>query len=48
MKDKDPTIGFALTSKFFKQLIQQQQPNAAPINDQNSANDTKLGKKVLH
>jgi hypothetical protein len=43
MKDKDPTIGFALTSKFFKQLIQQQQPNAAPINEQNSANDTKLG-----
>lgn len=43
MKDKDPTIGFALTSKFFKQLIQQQ-TNTDPANSRfDSGNDTKLG-----
>lgn len=41
MKDKDPTIGFALTSKFFKQLLRQEhQPNLETIND---SEQTKLG-----
>jgi len=42
MKDKDPTIGFALTAKFFKQLVQQQN-NPEPRNQLEIEEETRLG-----
>jgi hypothetical protein len=43
MKDKDPTIGFALTAKFFKQLVQQQ-TNPDPQDELNHEEETRLGR----